>query len=305
MGSGSGDAARADGVPPSSEGAQGPSVARGAPRRPRLFLLEDNLSLARGTRRALRVCADVTIVATARAAMDRLAQDEAWNGFICDIGLPDGSGLDVLREARAVRPTALALAISGSMRQGDINAACALGAQYLAKPFREAEIVGVVERHLRSSWPPADPEGGPGEECAAELGALPRELRGLVADVRTEDARIGQADARRAYRLANLAKAASALPSDTATTFDACAQAARVSRQTLQEYATLTTRWSPEDVAWMLGLTDRNGKALTRAHLLRFARGPCEVRMEFDAAVATRSFDIEELQAKLREAKRR
>ena len=126
-----------------------------------------------------------------------------------------------------------------------------------------------------------------------------------MADVRAEDARIGQADARRACRLANLAKAASALPSDTATTFDACAHAARVSRQTLQEYATLTTRWSAEDIAWMLGLTDRNGKALTRVHLLRFARGPGEVRMEFDAAVATGDFDIEELQAKVREAKGR
>ena len=104
--------------------------------------------------------------------------------------------------------------------------------------------------------------------------------------MRAEDARIGQADARRNYRLAALAKAANGLPNDAATTFDACANAAGVSRQTLQEYATLTTRWSPEQIARMLSLTDRTGKALTRAHLLRFARGPLEVRAAFEAAVA-------------------
>ncbi len=283
--------------------ARGPALVRAVQGRPRVLMLEDNLLFARVTKRALRSCVEVTIVATAHAAMHRLGRDEAWSGFVFDIGLPDGSGLDVLREARKAHPTALALAISGSIRQEDVNAACMLGAQYLAKPFREAEIVGVVERHLRSSWPPAGMAEEPGDEAAADIEALPGEVRGLVADVRAEDARIGQADARRNYRLAALAKAASALPSDAATTFDACAQAAGVSRQTLQEYATLTTRWSPEQLARMLSLTDRTGKALTRAHLLRFARGPLDVRAAFEAAVATGEFDIAELQALLRETR--
>ena len=302
---GSGNAgSQVDGAQAHAE-ARGPTLVRTAQRRPRVLMLEDNLLFARLTRKALKSCVEVTIVATAHAAMDRLG---AGRGLVrlrlrhrrCPTARgstrraklaearPHGAGpghFGLDPTGRRQRGVPAGRAVPGQAVQGGRDCGGRRAGTFAARGRRRAWPRSRATRR-RPTWKPS-----------------PGELRGLVADVRAEDARIGQADARRNYRLAALAKAANGLPNDAATTFDACANAAGVSRQTLQEYATLTTRWSPEQIARMLSLTDRTGKALTRAHLLRFARGPLEVRAAFEAAVATGEFDIGELQGMLRKAR--
>jgi DNA-binding response OmpR family regulator len=113
-------------------------------RRTQVLLLEDNTALARAVRWAVVACSEVTAVVTAAEAMACL--DREWDAFVFDIGLPDGSGLDVLRRARREQPDAAALAISGSLRQEDVNAAFAMGAHYLAKPFQPEALVEFLRR---------------------------------------------------------------------------------------------------------------------------------------------------------------
>jgi hypothetical protein len=128
---------------------------------------------------------------------------------------------------------------------------------------------------------------GPGvRPCAS--GEVP-----LLADeARAARLRLKEAEADHILRLALLARAASSAGKDTAGALEAFAESAQVSRQTLQEFVTLTTRWEPAQVVSLLASEDRCGRALTRTLLLKVARGSCALRAAFDAAVAKRELDL-------------
>ena len=237
---GSGNAgSQVDGAQTHAE-ARGPTLVRTAQRRPRVLMLEDNLLFARMTRKVLKSCVEVTIVATAHAAMDRLGRGKAWSGFVFDIGLPDGSGLDVLREAPQGAPHGAGPGHFGldptGRRQRGVPAGRAVPGQ---------AVQGGRDRGGRREAPSQlVAAGGHGRGAGRRGGGRPGNPSRRAAGARHRRARggrpHGQADARRNYRLAALAKAANGLPNDAATTYDACANAAGVSRQTLQD-----TRRSP------------------------------------------------------------
>ena len=91
----------------------------------------------------------------------------------------------------------------------------------------------------------------------------------------------------------------------SAANIDACAKAAGVSRPTLQDFATLTARWSPEWIADMLSMTDRNRKPIARAVLLKVARGTSGLRLALDERLAKGDLDLAELASELEERKSR
>lgn len=92
-------------------------------------------------------------VSLARSVAAALAAAEAGpvDVLVSDIGLPDGSGCDLLRQLRARAPAAVpalpAIALSGLDRVADVERAREAGFdEYLAKPVAIAQLVEALRR---------------------------------------------------------------------------------------------------------------------------------------------------------------
>jgi len=88
-------------------------------------------------------------VATCAAARDALAESP-YDAVVLDLGLPDGDGLDLLREWRASGFNEPVLVLSARDAVGDRIRGLNLGADdYLPKPFSVDEVVARVRSLLR------------------------------------------------------------------------------------------------------------------------------------------------------------
>ena len=84
----------------------------------------------------------------------QLLADGRYDLVLLDVNLPDGSGLDLLREIRAGRrSTGMAVLVLTGMRQEDaVVRGLELGADdYVTKPFSPRELVARVSRCLGRS----------------------------------------------------------------------------------------------------------------------------------------------------------
>jgi DNA-binding response OmpR family regulator len=109
----------------------------------RILLVEDSERLASVVSRALRreghTVEEATTCAQARERMDRVEL------AIVDVGLPDGSGLDLCREARAEGVDAPILVLTARNTIADRVAGLdAGGDDYLGKPFAVEELLARV-----------------------------------------------------------------------------------------------------------------------------------------------------------------
>jgi DNA-binding NarL/FixJ family response regulator len=96
------------------------------------LVVEDNPAFGRSLRRLLRKWGTVTVVTSVRGAK-AMIPNHRWTALVVDLGLPDGSGFEVLEAFRAIHPATPALVFSGQHEADDINRANALGAKYLVK----------------------------------------------------------------------------------------------------------------------------------------------------------------------------
>lgn len=110
----------------------------------KLLLVEDQVEMARTILRALKgsaQCEVCTTIAEARSALESAAP---YDGAILDIGLPDGSAMDLLEEVRPRRPILPVLFLTGHCEPCLVNRAFALRAQYLCKPARPEDLLAFV-----------------------------------------------------------------------------------------------------------------------------------------------------------------
>jgi DNA-binding NarL/FixJ family response regulator len=133
----------------------------------------------------------VTSVKDAKAAL----LTKSYTAVVVDVGLPDGSGLDLINDARELDPEVSALIVSGGVDERRLAEAHDLGASYLLKPVdtrqlglfaarmrsktqrRTAKILAVVER-----WT-VQYELTPAEAAILELAAHGA-ARGRLAELR-------------------------------------------------------------------------------------------------------------------------
>ncbi|GAC1541032.1 MAG: response regulator transcription factor [Polyangiales bacterium] len=151
------------------------------------LIVEDDEATARALGRLFGRHRPCRQVASAAAAREAFATGESWLALVVDLGLPDGSGLEVLSTARARWPLMPALVLTGSHQPDNINRSYALGAEYLCKPASARECETFIRRAIAR-------EGADDARMAvlldrlSELWALsPREaqlLSLLMADVR-------------------------------------------------------------------------------------------------------------------------
>jgi two-component system copper resistance phosphate regulon response regulator CusR/two-component system response regulator QseB len=116
----------------------------------RILIVEDDRKVGQFIERSLsEVAYSGTLVRTCAAARDALAESP-YDAIVLDLGLPDGDGLQMLREWRAADFNEPVLILSARDALKDKVKGLNLGADdYLAKPFSLEELIARLRSLLR------------------------------------------------------------------------------------------------------------------------------------------------------------
>jgi two-component system CheB/CheR fusion protein len=114
----------------------------------RILLVEDHEQTAKALRRLLtNLGYDVQWRASVSDALDAAGRG-AFDLVLSDIGLPDGSGLELMRELRA-RHGLRGIALSGYGMEQDLASSAAAGfLEHLVKPVSRDLLGAAIRRHL-------------------------------------------------------------------------------------------------------------------------------------------------------------
>ena len=116
----------------------------------KILIVEDEQKVSRFVERALSEQAyTVRVAASCKAARDALA-DSPYDAVVLDLGLPDGDGLELLREWRAGGFNEPVLILSARDAVQDRIRGLNLGADdYLPKPFSVDELIARLRSLIR------------------------------------------------------------------------------------------------------------------------------------------------------------
>jgi DNA-binding response OmpR family regulator len=118
----------------------------------RVLVVEDDAAIRRGIVDALRFQGFETFEASTFREALREAVHCACDLLLLDLVLPGGDGLEVLTEARAIRPTLPVIILTARGQEADRVKGLQLGADdYVVKPFSVKELLARVEAVLRRS----------------------------------------------------------------------------------------------------------------------------------------------------------
>jgi two-component system, OmpR family, response regulator RegX3 len=136
--------------------------------RPKVLLVEDERAITEPLAEALeREGFTPAVAGTAAEAIEK-ARDSTPDLVLLDIGLPDGSGLDVCRELRREAEIPIIM-LTARGAEADRVAGLELGADdYIVKPFSAREVMARVRAVLRRT---SSPGGANGDERIA-IGEL-------------------------------------------------------------------------------------------------------------------------------------
>jgi PAS domain S-box-containing protein len=111
----------------------------------RILLVEDHSDTARVLTRLLGMQGHVVIVADSVATAEATLRARSFDLLISDIGLPDGTGIDLMSRSRSHRPVAIALSGFGS--DEDIRRSLDAGfVEHLVKPVDVAALETTIQR---------------------------------------------------------------------------------------------------------------------------------------------------------------
>lgn len=115
-----------------------------------ILLVEDDIALGQGIAMALQIPeTEITVCRGLREARQALSV-RTFILLILDINLPDGSGLTLLREQKALRPEVPVLLLTANDLEIDEVAGLESGADdYITKPFSLAVLRARVHAQLR------------------------------------------------------------------------------------------------------------------------------------------------------------
>lgn len=119
------------------------------PTQPKILVVDDDVQIRRALRNALSARGYEVSLASSREEALETAAVELPSLVILDLGLPDGSGIDVCKELRVWSKVPI-MVLSVLDRPQDKVAALDIGADdYLTKPFDTSELLARIRSHLR------------------------------------------------------------------------------------------------------------------------------------------------------------
>ncbi len=123
------------------------TAATGVITMPKILIIDDSPSALRVTREILAAAGYEVSTCDAAKKATRMATQEQFDLILTDIYMPDGDGLDVIRDVRRLRPATAFIAMSGMTGQLNmLTVAKHLGArQTLQKPFQPEDLLAAVE----------------------------------------------------------------------------------------------------------------------------------------------------------------
>jgi DNA-binding NarL/FixJ family response regulator len=113
---------------------------------PHFLLVEDDKAYARSIARVLRRSGDVIMAGTVSEAKAAIGAQK-WSATIVDLGLPDGSGLEVLDVVQVVQPATPILVLTGSLEVPMLNRVCEFGLwiKFAVKPVSGSLLESFVQ----------------------------------------------------------------------------------------------------------------------------------------------------------------
>lgn len=122
------------------------AATRDIPRRS-ILLVEDHAVTAKLIARLLTLDGHSVVVAGSVAEAVRVAKENHFDLLLSDIGLPDGTGMEMLTQVRALRGDIPAIALSGFGTDQDMQRSLASGfAEHLVKPIDYDHLKSAVTR---------------------------------------------------------------------------------------------------------------------------------------------------------------
>src|SRR5687768_7779730 len=111
---------------------------------PQFLVVEDDPLVADSVKRVLERHGSVEVVGTLGAARETLGRITPERCLIIDVGLPDGSGLDLLDEHRDLLDRVDVLVLTGMVEPELVNRAATMGAHLALKPISGAMLSDFV-----------------------------------------------------------------------------------------------------------------------------------------------------------------
>ena len=119
-----------------------------------ILLLEDDVTLGQGIRLALENDSVNVELCTTRSQAQNLLTGADVDLLILDVNLPDGSGLDLLRDVRGRHSSLPVILLTANDLETDIVVGLESGADdYITKPFSLAVLRARVNAQLRRNTP--------------------------------------------------------------------------------------------------------------------------------------------------------
>jgi CheY-like chemotaxis protein len=124
--------------------------SRGKIVRERVLLVEDHSNLARMLSLSLQAFGYNVAIAPDVANAVELARHEPFDVLVSDLTLPDGSGLDLMRDLRSDGGALKGIALSGYGDEEDVQRSLAAGfSEHLTKPLEADDLHAAIQRVLK------------------------------------------------------------------------------------------------------------------------------------------------------------
>ncbi len=155
-----------------------------------VLIIEDDTLIATSLARVLGATGHtVTVAGTVAAALVHLARADL---VLCDLGLPDGDGLDLIARMAQEHPAVPVIALTARAEEADVVAGLTSGAvDYVTKPFRLAELQARIAAQLRqaAAASPRTPASGTltVADLEIDLGARRVTVAGAPVDLRPRE----------------------------------------------------------------------------------------------------------------------
>ena len=136
----------------------------------RVLLVDDHLDSLEITAKLLRMEGFEVFAAGSRQDALKLARERRMDVVVTDLGLPDGTGMDLLEELKEMYPVPCVAMTAHGERWFLDGARDGAFARYLFKPFVFSDLLGAVREALGQAPPPQQRQASPPGRVSPEAG---------------------------------------------------------------------------------------------------------------------------------------